>query len=256
MGVRSEYRGQMACLILYFRNKTPAAVTSFTTTLDLDESEKSNLTWDIKGLPESNINQGAQSQQVIMFEAKKVFEKSPTIRISYLAGALQAVTLKLPVTIHKFMDPAELTADDFFKRWKQIGGAPREAQSIFGLSDPKDPDKEINETFIRRVIEGFRWGILNAVDPNQKNFVGASVVHSSEGGKLGCLMRLEPNYTTQVWITHTAFCCSVWVFSFNSDLTACCTDGTPYGQGNRRERPANSSEAHAGEDRSRLLHDP
>jgi len=198
VGVRSEYRGQMACLILYFTNKTPALISSFTTTLDLDESEKGKLTWDIKGLPDSTISQGAQSQQVIMFEAKRVFERSPTIRISYLAGALQAVTLMLPVTIHKFMDPAELSADDFFKRWKQIGGAPREAQQIFGLAAGRESEREISETFVRKVLEGFRWGLLHGVDPNQKNFVGASVVHTSEGGKFGCLMRLEPNYGTQV----------------------------------------------------------
>ncbi|KAL2157794.1 hypothetical protein VTH06DRAFT_5062 [Thermothelomyces fergusii] len=196
VGVRSEYRGQMACLILYFTNKTPALISSFTTTLDLDESEKGKLTWDIKGLPESALAQGAQAQQVIMFEAKQVFEKSPTIRISYLAGALQALTLKLPVTIHKFMDPAELSSDDFFKRWKQIGGPPREAQQIFGLA--RANEREINENFIRTVVEGFRWGVLPGVDPNAKNFVGASVVHTSEGGKYGCLMRLEPNYQSQM----------------------------------------------------------
>ena len=198
VGVRSEYRGQMACLIMYFTNKTPAIIGSFTTTLDLDESEKGSLTWDVKNLPDSSIPSGSQSQQVVMFEAKKVFTKSPTMRISYLAGALQAITLKLPVTIHKFMDPAELTADDFFKRWKQIGGAPREAQQIIGLASGKDSDREITEGFIRKVIEGFRWGVLDGVDPNQKNFVGASVLHTSEGGKFGCLMRLEPNYGTQV----------------------------------------------------------
>ncbi|KAK0652096.1 adaptin N terminal region-domain-containing protein [Cercophora newfieldiana] len=198
VGVRSEYRGQMACLILYFTNKTPALVSSFTTTLDLDESEKANLTWDVKGLPDTTIPQGGQAQQVIMFEAKKVFEKGPTIRISYLAGALQALTLKLPVMIHKFMDPAELSAEDFFKRWKQIGGAPREAQQVFGLSGPKDGEREMTESFVRSVLEGFRWGLLHGVDPNQKNFVGASVVHTSEGGKFGCLLRLEPNYSTQM----------------------------------------------------------
>jgi AP-2 complex subunit alpha len=198
VGVRSEYRGQMACLILYFTNKTPALISSFTTTLDLDESEKGKLTWDVKGLPETTLAQGAQAQQVIVFEAKRVFEKSPTIRISYLAGALQALTLKLPVLIHKFMDPAELSAEDFFKRWKQIGGPPREAQQIFGLAGPKDGGREITESFVRQVVEGFRWGVLPGVDPNQKNFVGASVVHTSEGGKFGCLLRLEPNYGTQV----------------------------------------------------------
>lgn len=197
VGVRSEYRGQMACLIMYFMNKTPTIMSSFTTTIDLDESEKDRLTWDVKAMPDTTVTQGNQCQQVIMFEAKKVFDKSPTMRISYLAGALQALTLKLPLSAHKFMDPAELTGEDFFRRWKQIGGAPREAQKIFGLS-PGSHDREINETFVRQVISGFRWGILDGVDPNRKNFVGASVLHTSGGGKFGCLMRLEPNYGTQV----------------------------------------------------------
>ncbi|KAI1634670.1 Adaptor protein complex AP-2 alpha subunit [Biscogniauxia mediterranea] len=197
VGIRSEYRGQMACLILYFTNKTPATVSSFTTTLDLDESDKPNLTWDVKALPDSTITQGGQSRQIIMFEAKRVFTKSPTVRISYLAGALQALTLMLPLTAHKFMDAAELTAEDFFKRWKQIGGAPREAQQIIGLARGKG-SREINESFIRKTIEGFRWGVLDGVDPNSKNFVGASVLHTAEGGKFGCLMRLEPNYPSQM----------------------------------------------------------
>ncbi|KAK8134304.1 adaptin N terminal region-domain-containing protein [Apiospora sp. TS-2023a] len=197
VGVRSEYRGQMACLILYFTNKTPATVSGFTTTLDLDTSEKAKLTWDIKAMPDSSISQGAQTRQVIMFECKQVFEKAPTIRISYLAGALQALTLKLPLTAHKFMDPAELAADDFFRRWKQIGGAPREAQQIFGLNGNKDV-MEISESFVRKTVQGFRWGVLDGVDPNNKNLVGASVLHTSEGGKFGCLLRLEPNYTSQM----------------------------------------------------------
>ncbi len=198
VGVRSEYRGQMACIILYFSNKAPVSVSSFTTTLDLEPAEKDNLSWEVKGLPESTIGPGSQSQQMIMFEAKKVFDKSPTIRISYLAGALQALTLKLPLTVHKFMDPAELSAEDFFKRWKQIGGAPREAQRVFGVKGGRDSDREINDSFVRRMVDGFRWGILDGVDPNKKNFVGASVLHTGEGGKFGCLLRLERNYSTQV----------------------------------------------------------
>jgi AP-2 complex subunit alpha len=198
VGLRSEYRGQMACIILYFSNKSPTAIGSFTTTLDLDPTEKTKLTYDVKGLPESTIAEGAQSQQMVMFEAKSVFTKSPTIRISYLAGALQALTLAIPLTIHKFMEPAELSSEDFFKRWKQIGGAPREAQRIFGVKGGRDSDREINPDFVRKTVEGFKWGVLDGVDPNRKNFVGASVLHTSEGGKFGCLLRLEPNYETQV----------------------------------------------------------
>ncbi|KAL8380679.1 hypothetical protein RB595_005112 [Gaeumannomyces hyphopodioides] len=198
VGVRSEYRGEMACLILYFMNKTPAPVSSFTTTLDMDEGEKDALGMDVKSLPESTLSHQGQSQQVIMFQARRTFEKSPTMRISYLAGALQAVTVKLPVAVHKFMDPADLSADDFFKRWKQIGGAPREAQQIVSLTQgARDKGREMHDGFVRKVLEGFRWGLLPGVDPNQKNFVGASVLHTTAGGKFGCLLRLEPNYASQ-----------------------------------------------------------
>lgn len=198
IGVRSEYRGQMACVILYFSNKTPAQLGSFTTTLDLDPSEKTKLTYDVRGIPDSTIAEGGQSQQMIMFEAKSVFEKYPTVRISYLAGALQALTLAIPLTIHKFMEPADLSGEDFFKRWKQIGGAPREAQKVFGLNSSKH-GREITGSFVKSIVEGFRWRNLEGVDPNKRNFVGASVLHTTGGGKCGCLLRLEPNYDTKMY---------------------------------------------------------
>jgi len=37
------------------------------------------------------------------------------------------------------------------------------------------------------------------VDPNSKNLVGATVLYTSEGGKFGCLLRLEPNYETNMF---------------------------------------------------------
>jgi AP-2 complex subunit alpha len=220
VGVRSEYRAQMACVIFYFTNKTPAVVGSFTTTLDLDETDRANLTWDIQGLPDATIAQGAQAQQVVVFDNKRPFTHSPTMRISYLAGALQAITLQLPIAIHKFMNPTELSSDEFFRRWKQLGEARREAQNVFGLvaatnktgtsslSASAGKDHEMNEDFLRTVLEGFHWGILPGLDPKPGNFVGASVVHTSGAGKIGCLMRLEPNYEIQV----SSGTCSSWPF--------------------------------------------
>jgi AP-2 complex subunit alpha len=188
----------MACFIFYFKNKAPSPMTSFTTTLDLDDSEKQNLGWDVKSMADATLAQGAQSKLVVMFEAKlAALDKPPTMRVSYLAGALQAVTLKLPVALHKFMDPTDLATDDFFKRWKQIGGPPREAQQIFACGNPKRA-REMTVDFIRATVEGFRWKLLDGVDSNQKNFVGASVLHTSAAGKFGCLMRLEPNFATSV----------------------------------------------------------
>ena len=194
VGLRSEYRGPLGCIILYYRNRSASAMGSFTTTLD-NPSSPNVLKIDTKSLPDPTVQPEAQAQQTIMFEARAVFAEPPTIRISYLAGALQALTLRLPVVIHKFMDPAELSSDDFFKRWKQIGGVPREAQRIFGL---QDQERIINRKFTGDIAENFRWGLLHGVDPNEKNFVGASVLHTTNGGNFGCLMRLEPNYETLV----------------------------------------------------------
>jgi len=193
IGVRSEYRGSMGCLILYFTNHSPSAVGSFTTTFD-NPNPSAQMRIDTKTLPDSTIHSESQAQQTVMFEAKSAFALPPTIRISYLAGALQALTLQLPVVMHKFMDKAELSADDFFKRWRQIGGAPREAQKVFGVLGG---NKMGDVRWTRWTTEAFGWGVLSGVDPNEKNIVGASVCRTGSGN-LGCLLRLEPNYDTQV----------------------------------------------------------
>ena len=192
IGLRSEYRGSAGIIILYFSNRTSSPMGSLTTTLDTTTDQ---LLVTTKNLPDPTIQPDGQVQQTVMFEAKGIFPEAPTIRVSYLAGSLQGVTLRLPVMIHKFMEPAALTGDDFFKRWKQIGGPPREAQKIFGLTSSS---RMMDQSLTHSVTERFKWGILRGVDPNTKNIVGACVLHTKLMGKFGCLLRLEPNYETKV----------------------------------------------------------
>ena len=200
IGVRSEYRSHMGVVKIYFTNKAPFPISSFTTTLDNPSSAQ--LKMDNKSLPDSTVHPGSQTQQTVFCMAKTPFTEAPTMRISYLAGALQAYTLRLPVLPHKYMEPSDLSADDFFKRWKQIGTGPLEAQSTFGLSGK---GKEMNEKFTRDVVVGFKWRILNDVDANAKNIVGCAVFQV-ESGKTGCLLRLEPNYEQKVcWSIHRLF---------------------------------------------------
>ena len=200
VGLRSEYRASMGCVILYCSNLTSSSIMgSFTTTLDNPKSQQNDLKIDIRSLPESNVHPGAQVQTTIMFEAVKPFEQAPTIRISYLAGALQALTLRIPVGLHRFMEPADLSAEDFFKRWKQIGGGTREAQKVFSASSGGDggSDEPMSRSLTNKVVGQCRMKILGGVDPNERNVVGAGVLHLREG-KAGCLVRVEPNYNTQV----------------------------------------------------------
>ncbi|KAG0636582.1 adaptin N terminal region-domain-containing protein [Tuber brumale] len=192
VGLRSEYRTNMGCVILYYTNKSSVAIGSFTATIN--NNSPGLVTIITQNTPDPIVPADGQIQQTLMLESTGVFPEAPTIRISYLAGALQALTLKLPVILTKFMEPAELSSEDFFKRWKQIGGA-REAQKVFGIA-VKGHAVELSRT--RKVLEGFRWGVLDGVDPNKKNFVGASVLHTT-CGKFGCLLRLEPNLETNMY---------------------------------------------------------
>jgi AP-2 complex subunit alpha len=192
VGLRSEYRGHLGVLKLYFTNKAPFAIGSFTTTLD--NQSNPDLKIDTRELPEPSIGSESQTQQTLFCTAQAPFSESPTIRISFLAGALQAYTLRLPVLPHKYMDPSELSAEDFFKRWRQIGAGPMEAQSTFGLVGK---GRFMNDDFTRKVMTQLKWRILDGVDPNPKNFVGCAVFQV-EKGKTGCLLRLEPNIEKKV----------------------------------------------------------
>ena len=193
VGLRSEYRSELGCIIMYYTNKSSYPIGSFTTTVTCPEPE--SLKADTKSLPNGDIPSDGQTQEMVMFQAKKVFDAPPTIRISYLAGSHQTLTLQAPIALHKYMDPTELNAENFFKRWKQIGGGAREAQRIFGLANKK---RAITVDHTRKVVQGFNWGVLEGIDPNKKNVVGATVLNTSERGKFGCLLRLEPNLETMV----------------------------------------------------------
>lgn len=192
VGLRSEYRGHMGVVKIYISNKSSFAIGSLTTTLDNPAAP--NLKIDSKSLPEPSVPAAGQTQQTLFFEAHGPFSEAPTIRISYLAGALQAYTLQLPVLMHRYMEPSTLSAEEFFKRWRQIGGPPLEAQHTFGVTAKA---KNVNEAFTQRLVEGFHWRILENVDPNPNNIVGCAV-YQFQGGKTGCLLRLEPNYERKV----------------------------------------------------------
>ncbi|RMZ75540.1 hypothetical protein DV738_g5407, partial [Chaetothyriales sp. CBS 135597] len=193
IGMRAEYRGHLGVVKLYFHNKSAFSIGSFTTTLDNQSS--ATLKIDTKALPESNVGPESQTQQTIVCTSTGPFGEPPTMRVSYLAGALQAYTLRLPVLPHRFMDPSDLSADDFFKRWRQIGAGPMEAQATFGL---RDSTADLDLSAMREIVAAFRWQLLENVDPNPKNVVGCAV-YQMDKGKTGCLLRLEPNQEQKMY---------------------------------------------------------
>jgi AP-2 complex subunit alpha len=194
VGIKSRYQGHIGQLAVYMGNKISAPLTSFTTKVDVDDPEALSVTF--AKMPATMVAPRSQSQQILHVECKKVFTTPPIMTISFLAGSHQTIALRLPVVITKFLEPVVLGASDFFERWKLIGGPPREAQSVFpvNLTSGGELDRERPQ----QVISGQMLSILPDVDPNPNNFVGAGVLHMSGDGKVGCLLRLEPNRDAKV----------------------------------------------------------
>lgn len=194
IGIKSEYHGHLGRIALYFGNKISVGFSSFTLTVKSQEPDALAVTFPKMSL--TSLGAMAQVQQVVEVECKDIFKRPPVLKISYLAGSLQEITLRLPVILTKFVEPVQLGASDFFERWKQIGGPPREAQKVFAFKLNKAGEVDINRN--KKVISGARVQILSGIDPNPVNIVAAGVLHTLSSGKVGCLLRNEPNSQAKV----------------------------------------------------------
>ncbi|KAI1320707.1 hypothetical protein EDD11_010241 [Mortierella claussenii] len=189
IGIKSEYHGHLGRLAMYFGNKTHTQLNSFSVTVEAPEG----LVVANSHTLATSIGPSTQIQQLYSLECQQILTEVPLIRISYQAGSIQSIYLKLPVTLTRFIEPIQLSSADFFARWKQIGGAPREVQVVFKSGE------KINLEKARSILANNRLGICENVDPKPGNFVATGVFNTSLSGKVGCLLRLEPNRETDMY---------------------------------------------------------
>jgi AP-2 complex subunit alpha len=194
MGVKSEYHGHLGRIALYVGNKMSVPLTSFTATVTGYNPEAVSLTF--AKIPSNTIHPKTQAQHVIHIESKKPFEAAPILMISYLAGSLTTINIQLPLLVTKFFEGVILTQTDFFERWKLIGGVPRESQVVLPIN--LDESGGVDLVKNKKILTGHGFSLLQDVDPNPLNLVGAGVLHTSSAGKIGCLLRVEPNKVAKV----------------------------------------------------------
>lgn len=189
IGLKTEYHGHQGRLALYFGNKIAVNFSSFS--VSVRSPDPASLSVTVPKIPTNMLGAMTQAQTLVLVECKDLFTQPPILEVSYLAGSLQEIRVRLPVLMTKFVEPVQLGATDFFERWRQIGGPPREAQKIFSFR--LSPAGEVDVVRQRRIIEGARLQVLDGVDANPSNSVAAGVLHMANAGKVGCLLRLEPN---------------------------------------------------------------
>uniref|UniRef100_A0A8C9YQS7 AP-2 complex subunit alpha n=1 Tax=Sander lucioperca TaxID=283035 RepID=A0A8C9YQS7_SANLU len=195
IGIKSEYRQNLGRMYLFYGNKTSVQFASFTTTVSCPGELQSHILFlnvQTKAV-EPLVEGGAQIQQVLNIECLTDFSEAPLLNIKFrYGGALQNLTLKLPVTINKFFQPTEMASHDFFQRWKQLSQPAQEAQKIFKANHSMDTE------VLKAKLLGLGTALLDDVDPNPENYVCAGVIQT-KGQQVGCLLRLEPNAQAQMY---------------------------------------------------------
>ncbi|XP_035538438.1 AP-2 complex subunit alpha-2 isoform X1 [Morone saxatilis] len=192
IGLKSEYRQNLGRMYVFYGNKTSTQFLSFSSSVSCNDTLKTQLNVHAKPV-DPIIEGGAQFQQILNIECVSDFTDAPVLNIQFrYGGALQNIAVKLPVMLNKFFQPTEMTSQDFFQRWKQLGAPQQEVQKIFKAKHPMDTD------VTKAKILGFGVALLDGVDPNPTNFVGAGVIHT-KNTQVGCLLRLEPNTQAQMY---------------------------------------------------------
>ncbi|XP_070763140.1 AP-2 complex subunit alpha-2-like isoform X2 [Enoplosus armatus] len=192
IGVKSEYRQNLGRIYVFYGNKTSTQFLSFSSSVTSQDTLKTQLNVHAKAV-DPLVEGGAQVQQILNIECVSDFTDAPVLDIQFrYGGTLQNIAVKLPVMLNKFFQPTEMTSQDFFQRWAQLGAPQQEVQKIFKAKHPMDTD------VTKAKILGFGVALLNEVDPNPANFVGAGVIHT-KNTQVGCLLRLEPNTQAQMY---------------------------------------------------------
>ncbi|XP_023285464.1 AP-2 complex subunit alpha-2 isoform X2 [Seriola lalandi dorsalis] len=192
IGLKSEYRQNLGRMYVFYGNKTSTQFLSFSSSVTSPDSLNTQLNVHAKTV-DPIIEGGAQVQQILNIECVSDFTDAPVLNVQFrYGGTLQNLAVKLPVMLNKFFQPTEMTSQDFFQRWKQLGAPQQEVQKIFKSKHPMDTD------VTKAKIIGFGVALLDGVDPNPENFVGAGVIHS-KNSQVGCLLRLEPNSQAQMY---------------------------------------------------------
>ncbi|XP_007429819.1 AP-2 complex subunit alpha-1 isoform X1 [Python bivittatus] len=192
IGVKSEFRQNLGRMYLFYGNKTSVQFQSFTPTVSYPGDLQSQLNIQTKAV-EPLVEGGAQVQQVLNIECLSDFTEAPLINIKFrYGGTLQNLTLKLPITVNKFFQATEMQSQDFFQRWKQLSLPQQEAQKIFKANHPMDSE------VTKAKLLGFGSALLEKVDPNPDNYVGAGIIQT-KALQVGCLLRLEPNAQAQMY---------------------------------------------------------
>ena len=189
--IKTEYHGCKGRIVLLYGNKTTNPLTQFKVHIIAPRELETQVS---KVAP--LISPKTQVQQYVDLVAKSAFSTLTDLDLYFEANRrYYRFNIKLPIVVHKFVEPYNISdADSFFRQWQQI---PKESelQKIFPCTT-----KYSDVTACGKILsEGFNMAILQGIDPNPSNIVAAGSFFYDPSGKVSVLMRLEYNAQRQAY---------------------------------------------------------
>lgn len=139
IGLKTEFQRGMGRLILHYGNTTQAPITQFATIISpvnylsiqiqeiasvIRPMAQVSLTSRVSWLTLKSMHH-SQEQQLINVACLTEFADALPIQVSFLVnGKSQNLSLRLPVVLTKFVEPATLDSTGFFSLWKKLAGPP------------------------------------------------------------------------------------------------------------------------------------
>ena len=184
IGIKSEYQQNLGRIAVFFGNKTESPLSEFRAVIRSEDDVLVTVLEEISLI----VPASTQLHKLVSVEAVTIPLHPPTLEIYFKHnGASQKISLLVPISVGKFIDPVSLGPNDFFTRWTQMGES-KESQLTF-----TPVNSIIDLEMAKKVARGCGLDVIDQVDPNPDNIVLAGIFTSSTIGKVGCLARLESN---------------------------------------------------------------
>ena len=191
IGVKSEFNNNTGRVVLFFGNRSNTPISA----LSAKYSSLDPSAVEVKPtpLPQSLLGPGTQVQQPLHVACAAPFAAAPIARISYTQAGCDPVNLelRLPIVLAKFVSAPQqrqAAAPDFVAAWKGLAAEGQEFLKIFKAKAPIDI-----RAVRAAVADGFRYAILDGVDPKETNIVAMGSLHTAQDRETPVLMRLESN---------------------------------------------------------------
>ncbi|CAM0870971.1 unnamed protein product [Alopecurus aequalis] len=193
IGLKAEWRAHHGRLILFLGNKNTSPIVSMRALI----LPPSHFKVELSSVPDT-IPPRAQVQIPVEVTNLRASRDVAVLDFSYKHGTVPVnAKLRLPVVLHKFLQPITLSPEDFFPQWKAWNVQPLKVQEVVrGVKPLPLPD-------MANLFMSLHLAVSPGLDANPNNMVACGTFFSEATHTMLCLVRVEtdPQDRTQLRLT-------------------------------------------------------